>query len=101
MDRDLEIERARNTTTAAKLEQSPVSEAMDRNSELISAIEKQVEVLAARLEHVSSSEPSAPGDSKSLSPRGNSSLANRIHSQGSQLSDISDRLSYITRILEV
>jgi hypothetical protein len=91
----------RGTATSIAKEQSPVSEAIDRNSELLMAVEKQVEVLASRLEHVSSSEPTPPSDDKAIAGRGNSSLASRIHSQGSQLAAISDRLSYVTRMLEI
>jgi hypothetical protein len=82
-------------------EQTPVSEALDFNAELIMTIEKQVEILAARLEHVSSSEPRDGTKDDGPTGRGNSSLASRIHSQGNQLADISDRLNYVTRVLEV
>lgn len=85
----------------ASTEQSPVSESIDRNNDLLQAIEKQVEVLASRLEHVSSSEPTPPMDGTLLAPRGNSFLVNLIHQQGDRLADISDLLSYVTRMLEI
>lgn len=91
------------TATEAKMarEISPVDSALQMNTEYIQAIEKQVEVLAQRLAPVSSNEPERDDTTDRAGVRGNSSLVETVGSQGYKLSNISDRLSRLTRNLEI
>lgn len=83
--------------------QSPLNAALDRNQEIIMAIEKQIEGLGKRLEPVMNSRNSTAVDpGKEDGDRApNSRTVERIRSQGNQLASISDVISYITRSLEV
>lgn len=91
---------ARNSATSKALEISPVDSALNQNDELISAIEKQVEVLGSRLTKVSNVVPEDPGDD-TAGVRGNSDLVSTIGSHGHRLSKVSNTLSRLTRNLEI
>lgn len=83
-------------------EVSPLDSILSMNQERIMAIEKQVEVLAKRLSPVSSVEPERNETSADRAAnRGNSALIETLGGQGNTLSSISDRLSRITRNLEI
>lgn len=90
-----------STATAKALAPSPVDDALAMNNELIQAIEKQVEVLFQRLEPVSSRTDEPNNGKDSAAPRGSSTLVETIAGHGYRLSSVSDRLSKLTRNLEV
>lgn len=96
---DNEIKKAeRASTTSDKV--SPIDSALAKNGEIISTLEKQVEVLNSRLNKISNPTPS-PSDKEHLAPSGASDVACTIDTHGSRLSTLSDYLSNITYNLEI
>lgn len=94
---------ARNTATeAAKaLAVAPLDEQLSTNDELIDALTKQVEVLSNRLQPVSSVEPEREPGEDAPGYRGNSAYAERVGKQTYRLRNLSDKLSSVTRRLEI
>lgn len=87
---------------ASIADRSVVDNAVAGNEELVSAIEKQVEVLYSRLTPVSSRVPTeGTTDEAVAGVRGNSPLVEKLASETYRLRNISDRLSSITRELEI
>jgi len=99
---DNDIRKAEGTATALKAsEVSPVDSALQMNNEYIQALEKQVEVLYSRLAPVSSRTPEEPTKADAPGVRGNSSLVDTIGGHGYRLSSLSDKISRMTRELEI
>lgn len=71
------------------------------NEELISALEKQVEVLSNRLEPVSARYPEGDKAETESGLRGESSLAQKLAKETYRLRNLSDRISRMTRELEI
>lgn len=71
------------------------------NEELLSALEKQVEVLSNRLEPVSVRYPEGDRAETEAGIRGESPLAQKLASQTYRMRSLSDRVSRMTRELEV
>jgi len=106
MDRDEEFrqEYPSTATEAKNIAQRDVSNIdaiIAGNEELLSAVEKQVEVLSNRLEPVSARYPEADKAETEAGVRGESSLAQKLAKETYRLRNLSDRLSRMTRELEV
>lgn len=92
---------ARLKSATVAVEVSPVEDGLSRNFETIAIIEKQLEVLDQRLQPISSLQPEREREQDSLGYRGNSSVSEKVASQGYKLSNISERINSIMNKLEV
>jgi len=94
------MDRENETTTSKAQEISPLESTINRNDELLSAIEKQLEVLESRLIVVSSNTPDESGEDATTSC-GISTTVSLLGSHGHRLSKISNTISRLTRNLEI
>jgi len=86
---------------AKAIEASPVDSVISSNDELIDALQKQVEVLYNRLDPVSSRHPNDETSADRAGVRGSSTMVEKLGKQNYQLQNLSDRLSRMTRELEI
>lgn len=92
---------ARNAMVTEAQETSSVDLVVVTNEELLSALEKQVEMMNHRLEPVSARYSEPESDKAGEGPRGDSPLAQKLLSQTYRMRNLSDQLSRMTRELEI
>jgi hypothetical protein len=100
-EKSQEIRKMTAAEAEVALNSSHLDQAFDANSEIISAIEKQVDNLGSRLSVVSSQTPEGPIEGVGLSTHGTSWAVEVVDGHYRRLSGISELLSKITRELEI